>query len=115
VFKPLILFITALTAGAVWANPPTPSLAAQRGLAIASQRCVHCHALGANVASPNPEAPPLVDVANHPGVTTKTLRRFLTDSHNFPEAMGFALDRKAAKDLSAYLLTLKSKDYRPEI
>ena len=114
-FKPLMLFSAALTAGAVWANPPTPSPAAQRGLAIASQRCVHCHSLGANAASPNPEAPPLADVANHPDVTAKTLRRFLTDSHNFPEAMGFALDRKAARDLSAYLLTLKSMHYRPGI
>jgi hypothetical protein len=43
------------------------------------------------------------------------LRAFLRDSHNYPAAMNFTIDRQAIGDLAAYMLTLQSPDYRPGI
>lgn len=116
------LFASRLIAVAVLATAPLPALAAPtprlsaaatRGLAFAEQRCAACHAVRANGTSPNPEAPPWEDVANRPGTSQRTLRRFLTDSHNFPMAMQFEVERRHIRDLAAWMITLQRKDYRP--
>lgn len=108
--------ILALAAGTVSAaKPKGPSKAAQRGLAFAQDHCAACHGVTLNASSPNPESPPFADVANRPGVTQSSLHRFLRDSHNFPEAMQFTVDRARIHDLSAYIITLRRPGYKPTI
>ena len=113
----------ALTAGMLVAWPATsaPSSAdlrlpqrAQRGLQFVQQHCAACHGLTANSISPNPESPPFEDVANKPGLTSVTLRQFLSDSHNYPAAMNFTVDRARIRDIAAYMLTLRKPHYRPQ-
>lgn len=91
------------------------SASARRGLAFAEQRCAACHAIGANRSSPNPESPSFEAIANMPGLTDATLREFLRDSHNYPAAMNFTVERARVRDLSAYILTLRRPGYRPDI
>ena len=84
-----------------------------RGFAFAKAHCAGCHAITANAATPNPEAPRFDAVVNSKGVTARTLETFLRDSHSFPGQMAFAIDPAKVDDLSAYMLTLKRADYRP--
>lgn len=91
------------------------SVAEARGLAFATQRCSACHAVGVNGTSPNPESPPFQDIANRPGVTTASLRQFLSDSHNYPDAMNFRVEDSDIMDLAEYILTMKKAGYRPQI
>jgi len=111
-FASLALLAAAPTF-ALAGKAPAPSASAQRGLAIAEQRCAACHAVRPNGSSPNPEAPPWEDIANRPGTSQRTLRRFLTDSHNFPMAMQFEVERSHIRDLAAWMITLQRKEYRP--
>lgn len=104
----------ALLAGLALSQPASAaSAAARRGLAFAEQRCAACHAVQANGTSANPEAPPWEDIANRPGTTAATLRQFLRDSHNFPAAMRFTVDRARIRDLAAWMMTLQHKGYHP--
>lgn len=84
-----------------------------RGYTFAKTSCAGCHAITANAASPNPEAPPFEAVVNTKGLTSATLATFLRDSHNFPGAMTFRIDQTKVNDLTAYMVTLKRPDYRP--
>ena len=86
-----------------------------RGLAFATTHCSGCHAIVAGQVSPNPESPPFETVANMPGLTSATLDAWLRDSHNFPPKMDFSVAPDEVDDLVAYLVTLKSGDYRPPI
>lgn len=88
---------------------------AARGLALAQTRCAACHGVIANSSSPEPEAPVWEDIANRPGTTRTTLRRFLRDSHNYPAAMKFRIDAGHIRDLASYIATLKRKGYHPAI
>ena len=105
-----LVAIALLTAAAASA---APSPRAARGLAFAEQRCAACHAVRADGTSPDAEAPAWDDIANRPGTTERTLRTFLRDSHNYPAAMQFEVDRARIRDLSAYMATLRRKGYLP--
>jgi mono/diheme cytochrome c family protein len=96
-------------------RPSVPSASAKRGLAFATARCAGCHAVAPGQGSSNPEAPPFEAVANQRGLTGSTLRQFLRDSHSYPAAMEFEIDRAAINDLANYIITLKSENYRPAI
>lgn len=91
------------------------SPSAQRGLALAQMRCAACHAVAGNGISPNPESPPFDAVVNVPGLSRSTLERFLRDSHNYPEAMNFTIRRRDIRDLAAYMITLRTRDFHPPI
>ena len=86
-----------------------------KGLAFAQDRCAACHGVTANAGSPNPESPSFEDIANQPGLTRTTLRRFLADSHNYPEAMQFKVERTEISNLADYMLTLRKPGYKPAI
>ncbi|MGE8140444.1 c-type cytochrome [Novosphingobium sp. NPDC080210] len=86
-----------------------------RGYSFAKANCAGCHAITANAASPNVESPDFQAVANMPGLTRETLRNFLRDSHNYPAAMNFTVEPGQVEDLTAYVLTLRKADYKPEI
>lgn len=126
--KPYVLLLIALvsalsvpslmgggSAQAGASRPKALSPSARRGLDFAAARCAGCHAIRPGQGSPNPEAPPFQAVANQPGLTGATLQQFLRDSHNYPAAMNFEIDRAATGDLANYIVTLKSKNYRPAI
>jgi cytochrome c2 len=92
---------------------PDLSAAQKRGSAFAVRRCSACHAVMENRTSPNPEAPSFEDIVNRSGVTAATLRPFLRDSHNYPAAMNFRVERGEIDDLSEFIVTLKKQGYRP--
>tara|TARA_R110000824_G_scaffold104214_6_gene247336 strand:+ start:5873 stop:6274 length:402 start_codon:yes stop_codon:yes gene_type:complete len=85
------------------------------GRAFAQARCAGCHSVTDGQVSPNPNAPPFEAIANTRGLTDKTLQAWLRDSHNYPGQMDFEIDAKRIDELAAYMLTLKSPDYRPPI
>lgn len=98
-------------------NPATGAgpgeMAAQRqGLAFAQRHCSGCHAVDTGI-SPKPEAPSFETIINMPGLTAGTLNPWLRNSHNFPEIMNFEIAPEQIDMLAAYMLTLKSDDYRP--
>jgi len=122
----LLALAAAAPAAAVLASSPTRAAArpakpsalspsAQRGAAFAQAHCAGCHGVTRNAGSPNPESPPFEAVVNTRGLTRTTLRTFLRDSHNYPEAMNFTIDRRQIGDLAEYMLTLKRPGYRPGI
>ena len=110
-----LLLSTACTVNAAGPAQPRLSPSAQRGLAFAQQRCAACHGVTANAASPNPESPAFEDIANTPGLTRSTLRTYLRDSHNFPDAMNFRVPQRRINDLADYMVTLQRPDYHPAI
>ncbi|WP_417592887.1 c-type cytochrome [Parasphingorhabdus sp.] len=89
--------------------------AAVDGLAFAQARCAGCHNVMDGQASPNASAPRFEAIANTRGLTDDTLKAWLRDSHNYPGQMDFEIDAKRIDDLAAYMLTLRSPDYRPAI
>lgn len=97
------------------AKAPILSAHAKRGLAFAQARCAGCHGLTADASSPNPESPPFEAIVNAPGLTRSTLRQFLRESHNYPQAMNFTVAPSDIEDLARFMLTLKRSDYRPAI
>lgn len=89
--------------------------AAVDGLAFAQAHCAGCHNVTDGQASPNTNAPRFEAIANTRGLTDDTLKAWLRDSHNYPGQMDFEIDAKRIDELAAYMLTLKSPDYRPAI
>lgn len=110
-----VLGLALILATATAATAPRPTKAAKRGLALAEQRCAACHGVTRNASSPNPESPTFEDIANRPGLTAPSLERFLRDAHNYPAAMDFVIERRNVRDLSAYIVTLKRRGYKPTI
>lgn len=113
-----VLTLTVALAAAGEARPPKVGAQAttvhiRKGLSFARERCAACHGVTANSTSPNPESPPFEEIANRPGLTSLTLRQFLRDSHNYPEAMDFAVERERIRDLADYIVTLKRPGYKP--
>ncbi|MCZ8321433.1 MAG: c-type cytochrome [Novosphingobium sp.] len=108
---------TAATVSSATKTPREPvlSTSAKRGLAIAQARCATCHAIKPYDSSPNPEAPSFDDIANREGLTSATLRGYLRDAHNYPDAMNFRIDRSQVRDLSAYIVTLKAPGHKQAI
>ncbi len=110
-----LIALAALVVATAATQPPALSKRAKRGLAFAQNHCAACHGITANATSPNPEAPPWDDIANQPGLTAITLRTFLRDSHNYPEAMNFTVDRARVRELADYMVTLQRPGYKPSI
>lgn len=79
-------------------------------LAFVQAACGGCHAVEPLHLSPNPNSPTFVEIVNREGVTRKTLRRFLSDAHNYPEVMDFDLDEHHVDLLTDYMLTLKDPE-----
>ena len=108
---------SAAAVSSATAHPKAPklSVSAKRGLAVAQARCEACHAVTPNAPSPNPEAPSFDDIANREGLTAATLRGYLRDAHNYPDAMNFRIERQQVRDLSAYIVTMKYPGHKPAI
>jgi hypothetical protein len=60
------------------------------------------------MASPNPQAPSFVAVANDLGFTETTLREFFRDKHDTPASMSITLDEEEAGAVAAYIMSLRT-------
>jgi len=82
--------------------------------AFVEAACAGCHSVEPPFLSPNPNAPSFESIANREGLTERTLARWLTDAHSYPEAMDFDLEPKHVKRIADYMITLRRPDYVPE-
>ncbi|MBW8785035.1 MAG: cytochrome c [Novosphingobium sp.] len=114
-FAAVALALGASASAAAHRHKPVLAAPVRRGFAFAQVHCAGCHGVTAGALSPNPASPPFEAVVNTPGLTRATLRRFLRNSHNFPDAMNFTVDRAEIDDLARYMLTLRRPGYRPAI
>ena len=80
----------------------------ERGLSFVEAQCSGCHAVRPGVEPPNPQAPSFVAVANDMGFKQDTLREFMRDRHDTPDAMSIYLDEDEAQIASAYIMSLRS-------
>jgi mono/diheme cytochrome c family protein len=94
----------------VAAPDPAADPAVARGLAFAQETCAGCHAVTPGAASPNPAAPRFDTIARMPGMTTMALNVWLYSAH--PTMPNIAVTPAEARDLSAYLQSLKGDDVR---
>lgn len=92
----------------------TPEPAPARPPAFVEAACGGCHATEPPYLSPNPQAPSFEAIANRPGVTKATVRAWLVNAHNYPEDMDFTLTRDHVEEVSAYMITLRRRDYVPQ-
>lgn len=92
----------------VAAPPADPAVA--RGLAFAQEVCAACHMVTPGAASPNPAAPRFEAIAAMPGMNTMALNVWLHSAH--PTMPNIAVTPEQARDLSAYLETLKGDGVR---
>jgi mono/diheme cytochrome c family protein len=83
-------------------EPPQPA----KGLALAQQVCVACHAIDKRqVQSPNPAAPRFEVIANSPGISELALGVALRTSHrSMPNVI---LEADEIRNVAAYILSLK--------
>lgn len=79
-----------------------------RTLSFVQERCSGCHALRPGVEPPNSQAPSFVAVANDMGFNHDSLREFLRDGHDAPDAMSIMLTREEAEMASSYIMSLRS-------
>ena len=86
-----------------------------QGELLAEALCSGCHAIEAGAPSPNPHAPQFEAIVNKRDLTEETLAAFLRDSHSYPEQMNFEVAVEDSEALAAYMITLKSDDYRPPV
>ncbi len=84
---------------AAWTSPA-------QGLLLAEDRCSSCHAVRQTGVSPNEDATEFAEIADL-GMSEEALAAWLTDSHNFPADMGFALSDREARALAAHITHLR--------
>jgi mono/diheme cytochrome c family protein len=110
----ILLAALCLATACVCAPPAAPVPAADpavaRGLAFAQDICATCHAVTPGHASPNPAAPPFETIARMPGMNALALNVWLHSAH--PTMPNVAVTPEQARDLSAYLETLKGDGVR---
>jgi mono/diheme cytochrome c family protein len=95
----LALALPALTSSAAVAYD------AARGAKLAKHWCASCHIVSSDQTKGSDAAPPFSSIANRPDFTERKTARFLAHSH--PRMPGVHLSRDEARDLSAYIATLK--------
>ena len=77
-----------------------------KGLTLAQQVCVACHAIDKRQdASPNPAAPRFEAIANVPGMTAMALTVALRTPHR--TMPNLVLDGDELRNVAAYILSLK--------
>lgn len=107
-FASLLLAVLTACSSTPVAPPPADgehiALAAQ-GHDVAALRCASCHAIEpADLASPNPNAPPFAVIARTPGMTQIALNAWLHSSH--PSMPNLITDEGEVDALAAYLRSL---------
>ena len=107
----IILAALMVAAWTIAAGGAEKQTSAARGKAYAESMCAACHAVGATIRSPLPEAPPFSTIANTPGMTAIALNAWLHTSH--PTMPNFVIDPARIDDLAAYIVTLKTAPKPP--
>jgi len=99
-----LAFVVMLLMGSAVAAPGQDP---QEGAKWATNVCGECHAVArSQPRSPNGRAPPFVELANTPGMTTAALTVALTTPHaGMPM---FVLTSEQRQDIIAYILGLKA-------
>ncbi len=115
----ILPLIGALTLSAC-AHTQAPQADSERAapdpdLAFIQAACGGCHAVEPLGLSPNPEAPSFEAIANRTGLDQSSLAAWLGDAHNYPEVMDFDLEEHQVDAIAAYMVTLQSADYEPDI
>jgi mono/diheme cytochrome c family protein len=98
-------FVALVLALPLLASSDALAYDAARGGRLAKQWCASCHIVSSDQSSGADAAPPFSSIANRPDFAEKRTARFLTHSH--PRMPGVHLSRDEARDLSAYIATLK--------
>jgi mono/diheme cytochrome c family protein len=105
--------------GCAHAQAQSPNhLAIARGDHVARLVCSACHVVATDQEFQpllEPPAPKFEDIANRPGVTTKSIRHFVLTTHwnhrtlpmTMPDLMMLPED---ASDVAAYIMSLKKRD-----
>ena len=91
---------------------PAATASSSPGQAFAQASCGGCHATGLYGTSSSPNAPPFGAIANQEGLTAQSLSTWLRGAHNYPSEMNFHLSDAQVDALVAYMLTLRTPDYR---
>ena len=109
--------LCALCASSLFAAgvPTTPEVA--RGEHVARLVCSACHVVAADQDYPpllNQATPTFAEIANRPGVTVESLRRFITTTHwdvdKLPMSMpNQMLSPAEAQAVSRYILSLRNR------
>ncbi len=86
-------------------SPPAASADPQNGARLAQQWCAPCHVVSNSQTGPVGEAPPFSAIARRPDFSAAHVALFLLDPH--PKMPNMALTRMEARDLAAYIATLK--------
>lgn len=108
----VLLGALSLTASQILPAAAPRSAPISRGHALAQARCSGCHETGLYGSSSNPNAPPFGAIANHDGVTARTLSEWLRSAHNYPIEMDFYLGQSEVDGLVAYFMSLRVRHYR---
>ena len=85
-----------------------------RAPAFVEAACGGCHAVEPPFLSANPAAPSFAAIANRRGLSEKSLAKWLSDAHNYPEDMDFTLTGKQIDQIAAYMVTLRDAGYVPD-
>ncbi|WP_299195885.1 hypothetical protein [uncultured Erythrobacter sp.] len=91
-----------------------PAQTAPSPPAFVEAACGGCHSVEPPFLSPNPEVPSFESIANREGLTEATVASWLTDAHNYPEAMDFDLEPEHVEQIADYLIKLRREDYVPQ-
>ena len=100
------------------AGAQAPSAKSDRevGQNLASGVCAACHVVSPTMAAApklQPPAPSFMTIANRPGVTAKSLRKFLLTTHASlktpPNMPSMLLSDDEASALAEYILSLKTR------
>ncbi|MCP4934625.1 MAG: cytochrome c [bacterium] len=79
-----------------------------RGYQTASKLCTTCHIIdNGQIGTVQPGVPSFIHMANKPGQTSEKLAAIMI--HPFPPMIDTHLTTHEIKDISAYILSLKSK------
>ncbi len=101
----MVPLLGALGSAPVFAQDQAP---AQRGRAVAENRCAACHAVRAGeTISPNAAAASFARVAATPGMTELALQAMLQTSHR--TMPNLILDPDDMRDVIAYILSLAKR------
>ena len=80
----------------------------EAGYKLAQAVCAECHGIEADDRiSPNMDVPAFYDIANKPGITVIALSVWFRTPH--PTMPNFVIGQDEVSDLSAYILSLKSR------
>ena len=82
--------------GTVAAADPVQDPQLRSGAQLARIACSGCHLVAADAEAPLPlhnSGPPFVDIANRPGVSEKSLQRFISTTHWDGESMPMTMPK----------------------